>query len=229
MPYVKTIVCLANSYKPPSGRCVAGKQINKKGDCGGWIRPVSTRPTAEVSFTEYRYENGQSPQLLDIIDVPLLKSVPHGHQTENHIIDAKQLWVKKGVVAWEDLEHFRDRPESIWINSDHTGQGHYDCMSQAEAATLDHSLLLIKKTNFTVEVGTNLFNGKRIYRGKFNYKGVYHNFSITDPLVRDRFGSKQEGDYALKDVYLCLSLTEPFEKDGRCHKLVAAIISNQRL
>jgi len=227
MPYVKTIVCLANSVKPPNGRCVAGREINKRGDCGSWIRPVSARQTAEVSLAEYRYENRQSPNLLDIIDVPLLKPVPHNHQIENHLIDAGQRWTKKGTIGWEDLEHFRDRPESIWINNDHTTQGHYDCMSQAEAETLDNSLLLIKKTNFTVEVGTNPFSGRRAYRGKFNYKGTHHNFSVTDPIVRDAFASKEEGDYALKDVYLCLSLTEPFEKDGRCHKLVAAVISNQ--
>lgn len=229
MPYVKTIVCLANSYKPPGGRCVAGREIDEKDACLGWIRPVSVRPTAEVSLAEYRYKSGQSPELLDIIDVPLLKAVPQSHQTENHVIDARQPWEKKGEIEWEDLERFRDRPESIWINSDRTVPGNYDCMSQAEAATLDNSLLLIKKTNFTVEVGTNSFTGKRTYRGKFNYKGVHHNFSITDPLARDAFASKGLGDYQLKDVYLCLSLTEPYEMDGRCHKLVAAIISNRPL
>jgi hypothetical protein len=53
--------------------------------------------------------------------------------------------------------------------------------------------------------------------------------SLTDPVARDRFSAKEEGGYPLNDVYLCVSLTEPYEHDDRCHKLVAAIISNTPL
>lgn len=63
-----------------------------------------------------------------------------------------------------------------------------------------------------------------MWRGKFDYKGVHHNFSLTDPVVRDAFS--KEGDYLLNDVYLCVSLTEPAPQDGRCYKLVAAVIKN---
>jgi hypothetical protein len=105
MAYVKTIVCLANSYKPPSGRCVAGREILPDA-YGGWIRPVSARETAEVSFAEYSYENRQTPQLLDIIEVPLLRPEPRHHQTENHVISGGR-WVKKGQLPWSELENSR--------------------------------------------------------------------------------------------------------------------------
>lgn len=231
MAYVKRIVCLANSYKPPDGRCIAGIEVLGKGKFGSWIRPISARDTAEVSYDEYKYQSGHSPKLLDIIDVPLLKHAPHSHQTENHILDPKSWWVKQGELAWDDLDEMRERPGSIWINSDHTRAGYYDCMSPAEAATLENSLLLIKKKAFTVEVGTSSWNGrtKRIYRGKFDYKGIQHNFSLTDPVARSAFSTKQEGDHPLNDVYLCVSLTEPYKEDGRCHKLVAAVIRNPPL
>ena len=65
MGYVKRIVCLANSYKPPDGRCIAGVEMLGNGEYGGWIRPVSARATAEVSFPECRYSTGQFPKLLD--------------------------------------------------------------------------------------------------------------------------------------------------------------------
>lgn len=104
MAYVKTIICLANSYKT-NGRCIAGKIASKDG-YGKWIRSVSPRPTQELSFPEYCYEGNLSPKLLDIIDVPLHKAEPHNHQTENHIIKAGR-WVKKGSFAW-DGRHGRD-------------------------------------------------------------------------------------------------------------------------
>ena len=231
MPYVKRIVCLANSFKI-GGSCIAGRDVLGNGKYGGWIRPVSERATAEVSFSEYKYQNNAIPKLLDIIDVPLLNAAPHNHQTENHVIDAKNWWVKNGELPWEDLEQLREHPESLWINSDSTGTGVFNCISQAEAATLHDSLLLIKKKTFTVEVGSKTWNGKttKTYRGNFKYKGTDYSLSLTDPVAINAFAAKDEGDYKLSDVFLCISLTEPWKKDNnRCHKLVAAIMSNPPL
>lgn len=229
MGYIKRIVCLANSYKPPQGRCVAGIEVLEHGKYGKWIRPVSERETQEVSYSEYKYQNGDTPKLLDIIDVPLLKAVPHNHQTENHVIEAKAWWVKKGELDWDELEEVREKPETIWINSDHTQVGLYDCMSAKEAGTLKGSLLLIKPKDFVVEVGTSAWNGKKTYRGNFDYKGQHHSLSLTDPVARKAFSAKKEGEYPVDGVYLCLSVTEPYKEDGRCHKLVAAIIRNPPL
>lgn len=227
MPYVKRIVCLANSYKPPNGRCVAGKEVLADG-YGGWIRPVSSRPTAEVSFSEYKYEDNSSPKLLDIVDIPLLNPDPLHHQTENHVI-AAATWVKRSELPWGALEQLRDRPATLWINSDHTSAGHYDCINYAEVAAIQDSLVLIRPDSFVVEVGRNYWTGRKSYRGKFSYNGAFHNLSVTDPIARDRFAAREEGDYPLDAVYLCVSLTEPYEHDDRCHKLVAAIISNPPL
>jgi len=64
--YEITMICLANSRKPPSGRCIAGKEFagNK---VGKWLRPVSARPGHEVSEDERRYESGIKAQLLGIM------------------------------------------------------------------------------------------------------------------------------------------------------------------
>jgi len=226
--YTKRMVCLANSYKPPHGRCFAGREVVGNG-FGGWLRPVSDRPTAEVSFSEYRYESNASPKLLDIIDIPLLKPDPRHHQTENHVI-APGRWAKVGELAWGALEKLRDRPTSLWINNDHTkGPGCYDCISETEASGLDDSLVLIKPDSFSVEVGQHYWTGKKTYRASFDYEGTHHNLSLTDPIARDAFTAKDEGSYPLADLYICVSLTEPYEHDDRCHKLVAAIIKNPPL
>ncbi len=226
MSYVKRMVCLAASYKPPNGRCFAGREIVGNG-FGGWLRPVSARPTAEVSFVEYRYENNTSPKLLDIIDIPLLNPDPRHHQTENEVIEARR-WVKVGELPWNALEQLRDRPTSLWINADHTRGGCYDCISQADAAALHHSLVLIRPDTFNVEVGRHYWTGKKTYRASFDYDGTYYNLSLTDPTARNAFG-QQEGTYPLTDLYICVSLTEPYEQDNRCHKLVASIIKKPPL
>ena len=99
MAYTKEIVCLANSIKT-GGRCVAGQELNVG---GVWIRPaVSSRPSAEVAGTEYLFDDGSSPQLLDTIKVSLNAPKPHAHQTENHIIDGVR-WRKAGTLAYAQL------------------------------------------------------------------------------------------------------------------------------
>ena len=81
VPYVKTIVCLANSQKA-RGRCIAGKEVLEGGKCGGWVRPVSARPKAEVLLSECRYLDCAVPALLDILDVPLLRAIPANPQKD---------------------------------------------------------------------------------------------------------------------------------------------------
>ena len=102
-------------------------------------------------------------------------------------------------------------------------------ISQAEAETMHDSLVLIRPENFSVEVGRNYWTRRKSCRGVFVYNGARYNLSVTDPIARDVFSAKEEDHYPLNDVYLCISLTEPYEHDDKCHKLVAAIISQQRM
>lgn len=225
MAYTKRIVCLANSFKD-GGCCIAGREVLAAG-YGGWIRPISARETGEVGFGECRYTNYGEPKLLDVVEVPLLRPSPKQHQTENHIADTSRRWRKAGRTRWDSLGQLCEYPETLWINSGSTGSGLFNCMSPAEAAGQQCSLLLIRPEDFAIQVGSRMRNGiaERIYRGNFGYNGIRYSMSITDPVLLKGFILKQEGEYPYKDVYLCLSLTQPY-RDGRCHKLVAAVIRN---
>ena len=231
MAYVKRIVCLANSFKI-GGSCIAGREILANGSYGGWIRPVSTRSTAEISTSESRYSNNTWPKLLDIIDIQMSKAIPHNHQTENHEIDPTKQWIKRGELPWASLATLAEQPASLWINSDNTSSGTFNCISEDEAASVNTSLILLKKKSFTVRIGSKTWQGKttKTYRGDFKHKGIPYSLSLTDPVATNTFASKDEGDYPFIDVYICVSLTEPWTKDNnRCHKLVASLITNPPL
>ena len=86
---IETIVCLANSRKI-SGRCVAGKRT---GD-NSWFRPISDRIGHEISELDRRYSDGKTAQLLDVIEIPCIEERPHGHQSENVLIDDRFYWEK---------------------------------------------------------------------------------------------------------------------------------------
>src|SRR5271166_3573940 len=142
MGYTKKIVCLANSRKP-AGRCVAGREVLEN-RYGGWIRPVSVRPSAEISLEERRYENGRQPHILDVIEIRMIAAVPRVHQTENHMIDAEFYWTKVGAITWADLAGLVDTPSSLWRNGDSTHHGTNDRINQTLASQFSNSLFLIE-------------------------------------------------------------------------------------
>lgn len=229
MNYVKRIVCLANSRKH-SGRCIAGKEVLRRG-YGPWIRPISARPSAEVSEEERRYENGRDPRVLDIIDIPMIAAAPVLHQTENHVIDAERYWTKTSKLPWADLKHLVDNPAMLWSNGDSTYYGLNDRVRLEAASKLTSSLLLIAPEALTVSVqteGAEFGNPKRRVRAHFKHQEISYILVVTDPVAERSFLGKGNGDYPLADTYLCVSLGEAYT-DGCCYKLVAAVISPQPL
>jgi ParB family chromosome partitioning protein len=53
------------------------------------VRPVSARPGAGLIYTDYRFQDNSAPALLDIIDIWFVRPDPHGHQTENHLVETR--------------------------------------------------------------------------------------------------------------------------------------------
>jgi hypothetical protein len=229
MNFTKRIVCLANSRKH-SGRCIAGKEVLDAG-FGGWIRPVSARQSAEVSEEERRYQNGASPKVLDVIEIPMIGAAPQLYQVENCILDAGYYWVKRGEAHWNDLKPLLDQPVSLWTNGDSTYHGSNDRMKLEIASQHKHSLILIRPDEPAIHVvteGAQFGNPRRRVRAGFRYRGVYYGLIVTDPVAESTLLAKDDGIYPLKDVYLCISLGEA-HTDGSCYKLVATVITRDPL
>lgn len=223
--YTKKIIVLANSRKI-SGRCVAGKEIVGSG-FGGWIRPVSLRPAGELSEADRQFQDGADPKLLDIVEIPMTKHLPHGFQTENHAIDDQFHWSLQRKCTPADLKAALDTTATkLWDNtSPSTANGLHDRVTDAIAANLQGSLLLIEVAKLTISVaieGAYFNNAKRKVRGSFSYKNTSYILTITDPVIEREYLKKADGQYDAGPVMLCISLGDSFQ--GYAYKLIAGVI-----
>jgi hypothetical protein len=229
MTYKKTIVCLANSRKPPSGRCVAGREFVDNA-FGPWLRPVSARSTEEISEEERRYETGQDPRVLDIISITLSGPKPHRHQTENHVIDADYHWQLKGTVTWEQLQQAVEVIDApLWRNGYSTYYGLNDRVPESEVAGLVRSLYLIRPNDLGIAVvkeGAEFGNPRRRVRALFKSHRASYSIIVTDPVVERQYLGQADGTYHLNDAVLCMSLSGMHD-DGFAYKLAAAVITPQ--
>ncbi|MBE1162792.1 dual OB domain-containing protein [Dyella acidiphila] len=219
----KRILCLANSKKM-AGRCIAGREVIG-GAPGPWVRPVSERPTEEISEYERQYPDGSDPRVLDIIDVPLERHHPHACQTENWLIQAEEYWAKVGQAGWRDAVAFVETPQTLWHNGESSYHGLNDRVEVSVADRLPHSLHLIHVNRIELKIfapGANFGNPKRRVQAKFEYRGVQYWIWVTDPYIEREYLARENGVYTLGDSLICVSLGEPFE--GFRYKLAATII-----
>ncbi len=222
----KRIVCLANSRRNLE-RCVAGKELLASGAVGGWVRPVSSRPSEEVSAQERQYDGGGEPQLLDIIDIPLLEARPTYYQQENWLLDPQRRWQRVGRVSPEDLDRLIDPVGALWIDGDSSARGRNDRIPFSDAASLDSSLCLIKVDSLKVTVSppskaASRVDSPPVLRGRFRHNDAEYGLRITDPESEAGAASLEYRDYQIGERYLTISLGGPLA--GFSYKLIANII-----
>jgi hypothetical protein len=101
-----------------------------------------------------------------------------------------------------------------------------NCIGREEAGLINSSLALVRPEKFSIEV--RLAVDKKVCWGKFTYNSEDYILKLTHPDAMKVYQRKDEGTYPLEDVYISVSLTEPFSGDGNCHKLVAAVLSRRK-
>lgn len=228
--YSYDILCLANSKKPPSGRCVAGKVVSGV-HSGIWVRPVSARPSREVSEDERSYSNGEKVKLLDIVNIPLLRPEPLKHQLENHVLDDSLYWVRRGVACWNDIINLVDPYDpNFWSNSQSTSNGLNDKVAECFVLGLGGSLRLVSVSDLIFSVRTEAgFEGspsRRRVRAKFTFNSKSYCLSLTDPEVEVHYLRKADGEYGAGSAVICVSVVELWK--GYAFRVVASVLTPTR-
>jgi hypothetical protein len=217
----KVIICLAASWKP-GGRCIAGKDVSDK---KSWVRPISDGEEDGIDNQQSCYSDGKLAQVLDIIEIPILKPCPKQHQKENFLVDSQKKWKKQGEVKRQDLKSLLDNPPSLWHNLDSSTNGINDRIHASQTGTISTSLYLIEaQCKIIVRTEGKEFNDpKKRVRCSFKYKNIDFVLSVTDPLVRQEYEIKPEKEYDLEKKYICVSLGLE-HKDKYLYLLAATII-----
>lgn len=226
MTYKKEIVCLANSRKL-NGRCVAGLEL--QGDSfGEWIRPVSGTEKGELRLERF-YQDGSDPKLLDKIEIQFAGSRATDSHPEDHLIQSGRPWLKKGSISRESLKPAIENVRGcLWYNGGSSRNGLNDVIPAEAAANLGSSLKLIQPNELTMTLrieGADFGRARRMVRGQFSIGGFDYLLSVTDPVVENEFRSSAEGtERRIVQPILCLSVSEVFEKQNACYKLIAGVI-----
>lgn len=207
MGYI-TIIILTESSKF-SGRCVAGIDINT----GKWVRLVSSDENSHgaISIKDLICQDGQVCKVLDIVQVPIIKSCGTLIQPENVLIDDTKYITVLGKASLQDVLniHPAETKENILGNI-------YSYITEQRVYNVGYSLTLVKVSNAQIHQTTTP-EGKNKTKISFSYKGtLYKMLPVTDP----NFYSVQD-----KTVYtnatLVISIGTPY--NNNYYKFVSGI------
>ena len=210
-------LCLAKSSE--GGRyCVAGKTIPDK----RWVRPVNPGDDIKetsVSAEQITLDNNMEAEVGDVFEISVgADSFEESHQRENRMLNpASERLRLIGRIGYDQLADYSDsladRGRRLWPLNDSTKYGRNNCVRPEKISAQDGSLLLVEAEDVKIV-------WKRAPYAVFSCGGQRYELRVTD--------CNSDTCSRFRECFLCVSLTMPF-KDGRCHKLVAAIINRERL
>ncbi|MEO5331781.1 MAG: hypothetical protein H7839_07130 [Magnetococcus sp. YQC-5] len=221
MNYTKNIVCFANSRKI-GGYCVAGKESIPGMP---WVRPISHRPTHELSENELTCHNECIPQPLDRIEISFCKPFPLYHQPENHLIDPGVQWVHQGRIRWGEIEKWLDTPQTLWS----LGESSTTKLNDRLSMPFGKSLYLVGVDEITLLTGPKspYPDAKWAVRGQFIWNKNNYMLDVTDPFIEYHYHKMPNGYYIINNPVLCISLSDLW--NGFYYKLISAILFEERV
>ena len=207
-----TFIVLSKSAKH-GNKCVAGIRQD-----GNFVRIVSPYSNIDNAIPNWYIKNkylGLDVQILDEIEVEVIKPLPNETQPENYLVDldVPPSFVKKNTLQ-NALDLTKENADSYaFINTNRF-------LNVQEVANVGYSLKFIIATNVHIEQVDSY--GKPKMKVWFTYNGQnYERFSLTDP---DYFC---DDEWNFTNAALFLSLAhQPFVTDTgeqRYYKFVAKV------
>ena len=213
---------LAVSYKK-GGLCVAGLNL----DTLEYVRIgyPSGNDCTPIPTWKFRHEtiNGETQlNVLDVIDIDVVKMVDNGCQTENYWL--KNINSYDGKIAIDEIDAiYRNlgKYNYIFLNN-------FDYVDIEQINHIDYSLQFVKVENFTVTPYTDM-KGNQKLQAAFSYNGrKYYNIRVTDSVFSaypNCYGNVQKV-CSRRNAYIMVSL--PYDEwsinYGRFYKYVSGII-----
>lgn len=156
--------------------------------------------------------------------------MPQDHQQENHLIDSAHPWEYLGRVTWRQLQGAVEQTGGrLWTNGSSSRHGINDRVPEGLLGSIGGSLRLLRPERLSLIVGPEeQADGgtRRRVRAKFQLGGEHYCFSVTDPTIERHHLAQEDGERAVSEALLCVSLSEPFY--GFAYKLVASVITPWR-
>ena len=202
------IICFANSYKHKNSRCIAGIDLETK----EWVRPIG-KGTEGAIGTE-RLINGEEPQLLDILEIPI-GSIANdfGCQPENKILLDGE-WRKIGRISTNDALQYTEETKHLLHNFEKSvlASDFNSNISRGDWKSLQ--LIKVKKAHFAKNIWDKL-------ECNFKYSGHWYLLKTPCPEADNFINSSI-------DCILTISMGSAYKKSGdtisHCWKMVAGII-----
>ena len=156
-----------------------------------------------------------------MVDISLVRPEPEACQTENHVIDDTEYWVKVGRLDPALLRAAARTEPPLWLDGCHSFSGTNDRIPVEQADQLSTSLDLVYVSDPKIHVAQG--KTKRQVRVDFRLGSTSYNLVVTDTKVETKYLAGANATHTLEGGYLfCVSIGEPFE--GYRYKLAAAVI-----
>lgn len=214
-------IILLTSSKKRGNYCIAG--VEKQ--TGNWVRIISEDDTIQHAVTDkdMKYEDGNMPQVMDIIKIKCKAHSPNYYQPENYIFDNKFYWGRMGKATIEELLTIRPSESKSLLFYDTGARVEEDYVKGIDNEE-KYSLILISPEDVCIDV--KHWPERIQVTMSFNYNGNrYKYIPITDGQFLNIYQQYPEGNYNYQEDCLLVMSLGDLHTDKKHYKLIAKILN----